>query len=338
MTTAVGPAPSLALSPPEEDAPGQVAGAGATRTEGRIEPVAPGRLDLRFERMRLGHPSRESRVRQQLERGVSMPVLVTDRVAPDTLVVVDGFKRVRGALALGLREVLVQVVGLDGVAAATAILASHSGAFGLSQVEEALIVRELHRQHGLTQTEIAARLDRHKTWVCRRFQLLESLHADVLADVRVGLVTPAVAREVVRLPRGNQPSAARAAQEHRLTSREAGRLVDVLRATPVEQRPAVLADPRTHLPVAEDESGLRRRDPRLGAAGNWLRFQLLRMESAANQICTVGRERPVHTLERSEQEILALVAAGANEATKRARPLLSMLVAGGTQAGESDGG
>lgn len=338
MTSAVTPVPSHVLSPPGGARPAAgVTGSGSTRTEGRIEAVALERLDLRLERLRLGHPARESRVRQQVESGLYMPVLASDRVAPDELVLIDGFKRVRGALALGLRELRVQVVGLDAVAAAAAILASNSGVCGLTQVEEALIVQELHRQHGLTQSEIAARLDRHKSWVCRRVQLLEALHVSVLEDVRVGLVTPAVAREVVRLPRGNQPSFARAAHEHRLTSREAGRLVDVLRVTPVEERPAVLADPRAHLPGAEGKNDLRRRDPRLGAAGNWLLFQLLRMESAATQICTAGRERPVSTLARAEQEVLAVVAAGAIQATKRAHSLLSALLPGGKEEGDIDG-
>lgn len=338
MTSAVSPVPGHVSSPPGGVGPAAgVAGGASTRTEGRIEAVALERLDLRLERLRLGSPARESRVRQQVERGLYLPVLASDRVAGDALVLVDGFKRVRGALALGLREVRVQVVGLDAVSAAAAILASNCGACGLTQVEEALIVAELHRQHGLTQTEIAARLDRHKTWVCRRMQLLEALHSDVLDDVRLGLVTPAVAREVVRLPRGNQPFAARAAHEHRLTSREAGRLVDVLRVTPVEERPAVLADPRAHLPAAEDKYDPRRRDPRLGAAGNWLLFQLLRMESAATQICTAGRERPVSTLARAEQKVLAVVAAGAIQATKRAQSLVSVLLPGGNEEGDTDG-
>lgn len=338
MTSAVTLVPSHVLSPPGgASSPAVVTGGGSTRTEGRIEAVALERLDLRLERLRLGSPARESRVRRQVERGLYLPVLASDRVAPEALVLVDGFKRVRGALALGVREVSVQVVGLDAVAAAAAILASNCGACGLTQVEEALIVQELQRQHGLTQTEIAARLDRHKTWVCRRVQLLERLHSDVLSDVRVGLVTPAVAREMVRLPRGNQPSAARAAHEHRLTSREAGRLVDVLRATPVEERPAVLADPRAHLPAAVEKNDLQRRDPRLGVAGNWLLFQLLRMESAATQICTAGRERPVSTLAPAEQEVLAVVAAGAIQATKRAQALVSVLLPGGKAEGDGDG-
>jgi hypothetical protein len=148
-----------------------------------------------------------------------------------------------------------------------------------------------------------------------------------LEDIRVGLVTPAVAREVARLPRGNQPAVARAVHEHRLTSRETGRLVDVVKVTPAEERSAVLADPRAHMP-ADDESDLRRCDPRLGSAGNRLRFQLLRMESAANQICTAGRERPVKTLARVEQEVLAVLAAGAVHAVSRAQALLLALLPG----------
>ncbi len=55
---------------------------------------------------------------------------------------------------------------------------------------------------------IAARLGRHKSWVCRRLMLVEALDPAVQADVRLGLLMPRAAPAVGQLPRGNQPAAA----------------------------------------------------------------------------------------------------------------------------------
>ena len=53
-------------------------------------------------------------------------------------------------------------------------------------LEEAWIVRALHREHHLSQGAIAARLRCHKSWVCRRLMLVEALDTSVQADVRSG--------------------------------------------------------------------------------------------------------------------------------------------------------
>jgi ParB-like chromosome segregation protein Spo0J len=301
--------------------------------DGRIERLTVAGIDLRYESLRLGHPSRQARVRLHVERGVYLPVVASDGVEPGLMVLIDGFKRVRAAKALDQRDVLVQVVGLEAVAAVAAILASNSGPGGLTAIEEALIVAELLR-NGLNQTDIGTRLDRHKSWVCRRVRLLEGLHAEVLKDVRVGLVTPAVAREVARLPRGNQPPTAHAIHEHRLTSREAGRLVDVLKASPGETA-AVLADPRAHIASTKGEKELRRDDARLGKAGNRLRFQLLRLESAATEAGIVLRECPVGLLPLKEGAIVGKAAATAFRAVQRARKLMAAVLPA-TKTGAND--
>lgn len=320
-----------ALSPVPPDAPRSGV---ALAADGRIERLAVAEIDLRYESLRLGHPSRQARVRLDVERGVYLPVVASDQVEAGPIVLIDGFKRVRAAKAIGHRDVLVQLVGLERIAALATILASNAGPGGLTAIEESLIVAELLR-NGLSQTEIGSRLDRHKSWVCRRVQLLEGLHAEVLKDVRVGLVSPAAAREVVRLPRGNQPPAARAIREHRLTSREAGRLVDVLKAAP-DETSTVLADPRAHIAPTEGDRELRRDDARLGKAGNRLRFQLLRLESAATQAGIVLRECPVTTLPSKEGRVLGKAAATAFGAVRHVRQLMAgVLPATTTEAGNA---
>ena len=69
-------------------------------------------------------------------------------------------------------------------------------------------MRSLYRDDGLRQPEIARRLGRHKSWVCRRLMLVEALDPAVQADVRLGLLAPRAAAPDARLPRGNQRRAA----------------------------------------------------------------------------------------------------------------------------------
>jgi hypothetical protein len=75
---------------------------------------------------------------------------------------------------------------------------------GLTELEEAWLIRSLYREHNLSQPTIAARLGRHKSWVFRRLMLVEALDPAVQADVRLGLLAPRAAVAVSQLPRGNQ--------------------------------------------------------------------------------------------------------------------------------------
>jgi ParB-like chromosome segregation protein Spo0J len=119
------------------------------------------------------------------------------------LEIIDGFKRVRAARALGLRTLRARVAQVDLVDAKVQIAALHDRR-GLTELEEAWLIRSLYREHGLSQPAIAARLGRHKSWVFRRLMLVESLDPVVQADVRLGLLAPRAAVAVSQLPRGNQ--------------------------------------------------------------------------------------------------------------------------------------
>ncbi len=157
-----------------------------------------------------------------------------------TLEVFDGFKRLRAARGLGLRDLHVVVADVDVIDATVQMRELHAGR-GLTALEEAWIVRSLHRDHGVSQGAIAARLRCHKSWVCRRLVLVEALVSDVQADVRLGMLAPRAAVLVAALPRGNQSAAAGVAVRRGLTVRQTAILVrEMVEAAEPAERQAVL--------------------------------------------------------------------------------------------------
>jgi ParB/RepB/Spo0J family partition protein len=135
------------------------------------------------------------------------------------LEIIDGFKRVRAARALGLRTLRARVTDVDAVQAKVQLAALHDRR-GLTELEEAWLIRSLYREHGLSQPTIATRLGRHKSWVFRRLMLVEALDPAVQADVRLGLLAPRAAVAVSQLPRGNQHDLARLVIRRGLTVRQ----------------------------------------------------------------------------------------------------------------------
>lgn len=137
----------------------------------------------------------------------------------DRLEILDGFKRVHAARALGWSDIAAEMTGIGVVDAKVQIAAIHGGR-GLTEIEEAWLVRSLYREDGLTQPEIARRLSRHKSWVCRRLLLVEALDTAVQADVRLGLLAPRAAVALSALPRGNQKAASEVVIRRGLTVRQ----------------------------------------------------------------------------------------------------------------------
>lgn len=240
-------------------------------------------LDLRLAELRLTSPTAYARLKVGIEReGLRQPLLVSDLVEAGRLVLVDGFKRLGVLKELGHKSVPVCVVQLQAAQAEAAIVTSNAAKPGLSDLEEALVIRSLHRSHGLSQVEIGVLLNRHKSWVCRRLRLLECLEPKVLQDVRIGLISTTAARELSRLPRGNQVETAQVSRGHRLTTRQVRRLVEILAGCDVDARRAVLARPLDHL--ADTQAGTAQLDARLSSLGNRLRQILLRFHSASNRL------------------------------------------------------
>ncbi len=172
------------------------------------------------------------------------------------LEVYDGFKRLRAARGLGLRELRAVVMQVDIVEATVHMRELHAGR-GLTALEEAWIVRSLHREHHLSQGAIATRLRCHKSWVCRRLMLVEALDTSVQADVRLGLLTPRAAVLVSALPRGNQSVASGAVIRRGLTVRQTAAFVrELADAADADAEQAVLSRWTEALPAAAAGGGV----------------------------------------------------------------------------------
>lgn len=189
--------------------------------------------------LRLADASALAAMRASLKQhGQLSPVCAFERAG--AVEIFDGFKRLRAARALGLGDLRAVVSDLDVVEATVRMRELHAGR-GLTALEEAWIVRALHRDHQMTQGAIAALLRCHKSWVCRRLMLVEALDCSVQADVRLGLLAPRAAILVGALPRGNQPSASAVVIRRGLTVRQTATFVRELADASEPARQAVLA-------------------------------------------------------------------------------------------------
>ena len=119
--------------------------------------------------------------------------------------VLEGFTRWAAARQVrGMTTLSVQLIDVDDRQAKAAIYGLNQTGRRPHELEEAWIVQSLVREDGLSQVEVAELLGRHKSWVCRRLALLEKLSPEMRQELEVGLLPPTTAREIARLPAGNQ--------------------------------------------------------------------------------------------------------------------------------------
>ena len=230
-----------------------------------------------YGRYRLHLPEAERAMARSLERyGQLSPVVVCRR--QDRYELIDGFKRLGAARRLvPLESLAARLLEADERSAKAAIYGLNRAGGRTRELEEAWIIHALVRDDGMSQVEVAELLGRHKSWVCRRLALIERLGSKARDDLRVGLLSPTAARQIVRLPEGNQGEVLDAARREALAGAELTGLVDLwLGCANASQQQYILAHPREALSQAK---GLLHavRDPRLSEAGNqlWKRIGLL---------------------------------------------------------------
>ena len=219
--------------------------------------VAPSELGESLSVVRLCAPEAQ----QQMHRSLSMWGQLTPVQAwrvDARLELFDGLKRLRAARDLGWSAMRVEVHALDSAGAKVRLWRCNAAA-GLSEIEEAWLVRSLYREDKLSQGQIARLLDRSdKSWACRRLALAEDLSDELTAQVRLGLVSATACRELVRLPRGNQDAVAQVVIRRGLTTRQTGRLVDAL----LGAQPAQWSKLLEQVPPATRASGPKGGAPR----------------------------------------------------------------------------
>jgi ParB-like chromosome segregation protein Spo0J len=188
---------------------------------------------------------------------------------------IDGFKRLAAARTLPeLTSLCARVMEADERTAKAALYALNHASGKTSELEDAWIVHALVREDGLPQVEVAELLGRHKSWVCRRLALIEKLADAAQEELKVGLLNPTCARQLVRLPPGNQAALLDAIRREALTLHEVEGVVTLLLTAPTPARQQhILRIPREAL-AESDGTCLPARDPRLSPAGDqiWRRL------------------------------------------------------------------
>ena len=218
----------------------------------------------------------------ELERGMMRSLESYGQLSPLVVVLegerwelIDGFKRLGAARKLpGMDRLVGRRIEADERGAKAAIYGLNRAGGRTREIEEAWIVHALVRDDGLTQLEVAELLGRHKSWVCRRLALLEKLGPEGRADLQVGLLTATAARQLVRLPAGNQADILELVRREGLSTNELTAIVDLWLQCPAPiQQQYILQHPREAL-AQEKGVDLPSHDPRLSAAGNRIFQQL----------------------------------------------------------------
>jgi ParB-like nuclease domain len=271
--------------------------------DGVVRPVALDGLGQRYRRYRLADPEAEEAMAGSLRRwGQLAPVVACVRA--ERLELIDGFKRLAAARQIReLASLSVRVLDVDESTAKAAILGLNRDQRPARELEEAWVVQGLVRDDGMTQVEAAHLLGRHKSWICRRLALLEKLSVAVKEDLRLGLVGPSLARQLTRLPVGNQETLLALARRATLTTPEVSGVIDLLIGASAEQAAFVLTQPREALAQVHGMP-VALRDPRLSRAGNWLARHLRQTQESLVRVENWLRTPNERELHEKDREIL----------------------------------
>lgn len=127
--------------------------------------------------------------------GQLVPVVV---VAKETnqWILMDGYLRVNALRRLNKDTINCEVWNCDLTEALLMLLTEHQSR-PWEAFEEALLLHELHTQHGMSQNKIAIKMGRDKSWVCRRLSLLEQLSEPILQAMIEGKLSKWVATRIL---------------------------------------------------------------------------------------------------------------------------------------------
>lgn len=130
------------------------------------------------------HAGNEQKLlRSILEQGIRDPLLGTCREGHAILL--DGFKRLRCAKKLAIHQLPFRVIG-DDEGQGIIVLMRRANAQNLTILEQARLIDELRKTHGISVSEIAQRLERSIGWVSMRSGLLTEMRAPVVEKILKG--------------------------------------------------------------------------------------------------------------------------------------------------------
>jgi ParB family chromosome partitioning protein len=241
----------------------------AMNTEHHITALPLDQLRLDFARLRLARPELIKSMEQSLAKfGQLSPLIV--RQGKTSFEIIDGFKRYHAATALGWASLEANLFQVSRRAATAMILTYNRDNHALTDYEEALVLLSLKQEHQLSQDEIAALVGYSASWVSRRLALVEKLEPTVTDELKLGVISTTQARELVQLPRGNQPEMVKAIVDHELNSRQTAVIIDELLKTQDREQQRYILDHPLEVLERDQSTTDSIYDARLSSVGNRL--------------------------------------------------------------------
>ena len=147
------------------------------------EEIELAELDVRYESYRMKNPAFEKRLLASIaQRGIEQAL--EGAASGEGKILLNGFKRRRCALRLGIRRVPYVSLGEDQAGAILNLLRLCNQS-ALSLLEQARFLDQL-RQLKMSVGDIAEQLSRSKSWVCMRLGLLEEISPRVQEEILAG--------------------------------------------------------------------------------------------------------------------------------------------------------
>ncbi|MDP6394172.1 MAG: ParB/RepB/Spo0J family partition protein [Desulfobacterales bacterium] len=234
----------------------------------RIKPIEIAHLNLRYSHIRVQDPRAVIRMADSIERyGQIMPILVVTVAAP-RYTLIDGYLRVAAAKRSGKDTLLSHVWNGSEKNALCHVLVK-DGERKWDIFEQAGLIQELHRRHGLSQRNIAHLLGKNPSWVSRRLSILASLPDKVAKSVQRGNISSwAATRVLTPMARANAEHAGRLTEnliQHPLSTRQLFIFFKHYQRSNRKVRENMVNDPQ--LFVKAEETGKDHRQGRLLKAG-----------------------------------------------------------------------
>lgn len=168
------------------------------------------------------------------EHGILQPLSV--REVHGRYQLISGERRLRAARMVGLSTVPCILVAASDTESALLALVENLQRRDLDFLEEAVALRRLIVQHGLSQEEAARKVGKSQSAVANKLRLLK-LAPEVLEAVKEGGLSERHARSLLRLPAEQRLEAARYMAQNQLTVAKAEAYVDKLISPPPPPQP-----------------------------------------------------------------------------------------------------
>jgi len=153
-----------------------------------VKEIEIGHLDFKYGHTRIQNLKSVLRISNSIERfGQITPVIVVPGDIP-SYILIDGFLRVAALKRCGKDTVLAEIWEEKEQNLIIYTLAKTQDR-KWDMFEQAILLRELHIGHQISQIKIANLLGKGQSWICRRFALLDALDEKTIELVRKGNIS-----------------------------------------------------------------------------------------------------------------------------------------------------